>query len=213
MSLAKGGTTPAIVAFLLIPVVFQAGVALFGAINPEWAAGHANYARNWQLIDLARKAIWFGSLAVCAMLWLATCWFLIRAKQRSVRWLAVALLGPLGLAILAALRDRRTDDQGTYDRFVGGLKWVPHLLYEVVSFVVLLVLAFYAVDLLREILIAIQVARTGLSHEQIVAIQDQDGGMYAFAEGLEALFFLVLFYLLRPILVNLYGTLRDTRRR
>jgi hypothetical protein len=55
----------------------------------------------------------------------------------------------------------------------------------------------------RNLMIWYQSATTGVSTAQIIAIQDASSGMWAFGEGLEVMFFVILLYLLRPILFNL----------
>ena len=42
----------------------------------------------------------------------------------------------------------------------------------------------------------------------IIDQQDASGGMWAFSEGNEVMFFLVLLYLLRPVCVNAVGASR-----
>ncbi len=44
----------AIVAFLMIPVFWKLPAMLSVFINPEIAAGHPNYVRNYRLLDLAK---------------------------------------------------------------------------------------------------------------------------------------------------------------
>ncbi len=46
MWMMKKQTVVALVLLLLIPVLSMLGGLLFSMINPEIAAGHANYARN-----------------------------------------------------------------------------------------------------------------------------------------------------------------------
>jgi hypothetical protein len=49
----------AIVSILLIPVATLLGGVIFSFINPDIAAGHPNYERNYRLLALARLlAIW-----------------------------------------------------------------------------------------------------------------------------------------------------------
>jgi hypothetical protein len=54
----------AIVSFLLIPVISILGAMLFNSINPEIAAGHPNYGRNYRLLDLARNLSLLSALLV-----------------------------------------------------------------------------------------------------------------------------------------------------
>jgi hypothetical protein len=54
-------------------------------------------------------------------------------------------------------------------------------------------------------MIAYQAATTGLSIAQIMDQQNASSGMWAFAEGNEVIFLVVLFYLLRPIVFSIVG--------
>jgi hypothetical protein len=47
----KKQTAVALVLVLLIPVVTMLGGWVFSLINPEIAAGHPNYVRNFQLLQ------------------------------------------------------------------------------------------------------------------------------------------------------------------
>ena len=80
---------------LLIPVVLMLGGFLFSIINPEIAAGHANYAMNFHLLSRLRIALFFGSGVVALILWLLAFFLVIRSKERSPWWLLLAALGPL----------------------------------------------------------------------------------------------------------------------
>jgi hypothetical protein len=43
----------ALVSYLSIPVVMMAGASLFRVIDPEMARGHADYATNYRLLEMA----------------------------------------------------------------------------------------------------------------------------------------------------------------
>jgi hypothetical protein len=60
-------------------------------------------------------------------------------------------------------------------------------------------------------MIVYQSATTGISTSQIIATQNASSGMWAFAEGIEVMFMVVLFYLLRPIVFNIVGRVAATR--
>jgi hypothetical protein len=138
----KKQTIVALVLLLLIPVVLMLGGFLFSMINPEIAAGHANYARNFHLLSLVKTTLLLTSGAVAAILWLLVCFLVIRSKGRSVWWLVFAALGPFGLAILAMLNDTASAETDRYARFVGGLNSFVRVGYEVCTFVVLWLLAY-----------------------------------------------------------------------
>ena len=111
----------ALVLLLLIPLVLVLGGALFSLINPEIAAGHPNYVRNFHLLNLLKKTTMWATAAGVAVLWLLVCLQVIRAKKRSPSWLFLAALGPIGLAVLAMLNDRATEEADRYARFVRNL--------------------------------------------------------------------------------------------
>ena len=48
----------ALACYLLIPAVLIAGAGLFRLIDPEMVRGHANYARDYRLVELADRAYW-----------------------------------------------------------------------------------------------------------------------------------------------------------
>ena len=65
----------AIVSFLMIPAVVVLGGALINSINPEIAAGYANYERNYRLLSLAKSLSMLAGLLVVTGLWFLTCFF------------------------------------------------------------------------------------------------------------------------------------------
>jgi hypothetical protein len=206
----KRQTGVALVLLLLIPVVLLLGGFLFSMINPEIAAGHANYARNYHLLSLVKTMLLLASAAVAAILWLLVCFLVIRSKGRSRLWLFLAVLGPFGLAILAMLNDRASAEMDRYGRFVGGLNSFVRVGYEVCTFVVLWLLAYQAMVLKRNLMIMYESATTGISTAVILDRQNASSGMWAFAEGMEVMFIVVLLYLIRPILFNVVGRVAAT---
>jgi hypothetical protein len=196
-----------LVLLLLIPVVLMAGGLLFSLINPEIAAGHPNYVRNYHLLNFARIGAFWASGAVAGILWLLVCFLVIRSKQRSSWWLICAGLGPVGLAILATLNDKVPTEIDRYTRFVRSLNPFVRVGYELCTFVLIWLLAYEVMLLKRNSVILYQSLTTGMSTAQIIDIQNASSGMWAFGEGLEVMYFVVLFYLLRPIVFNLVGRL------
>jgi hypothetical protein len=197
----------ALILFLLIPVVMMAGGFLSNLINPEIAAGHANYARNFRLLMLAKGAIFLASVGTAGILWPLVCFLVIRSKGRSPWWLSLAALGPFGFAVLAMLDDRAPAETDRHARFVRSLHWFVRAAYEACTFVVIWLLAYQAMVLLRNLIVMFQAARTGLSTAQIIDLQNASSGMWAFGEAIEALYLVILFYLLRPIVFNTVGRL------
>jgi len=197
----------AVIVFLMIPVILMAGGALLVVIDPEKLAGHTHYARNFQLLQLARHGIMLAMFGTVVIAWFVTCWLLVRSKSRPYHWLFLALLGPFGLAILASLRDSSPQSSDLYERFNRRLNVFFRAFYEVVCFIVALNVAWEMMLIKREATISLQAAMTGVSRSQIIEQQNASSGMYAFSELNEVMYFLVLLYLLRPVCVNVVGSL------
>jgi hypothetical protein len=64
-----------------------------------------------------------------------------------------------------------------------------------------------AVALKRNLMILYESATTGLSTAQIIDRQNASSGIWAFGEGIEAMFQAVLLYPLWPLVFNLAGRL------
>ena len=192
----------ALVLLLLIPVVLVLGGMLFSLINPEIAAGHPNYERNFHLLTLLKEMMIWATAAVVSVLWLLVCLLVIRSKKRSSAWLFLAVLGPFGLAVLAMLGDRTTAETDPYTRFVRNLNGLVRVGYEICGFVVAWVLAYEAMVVQRALIVRYEAVATGSSIAQVIDRQNASGGMWAFAEGLEVMFLVVLLYLLRPVVFN-----------
>lgn len=201
----------AILLLLLIPAVLMLGGALFSFINPEIAAGHANYVRNYQLLNLLKKMVMMGTALTVLVLWVMVCWQVIRVKKQSAGWLALAVLGPIGLAILAMLDDKNTVASGdAYSQFVGRLHWLMRAGYEALTLWIVWELAWQAMIVKRGLMERIEAARTGMTVAQVIELHNASGGMWAFAEGMEVMFFMVLLYLLRPVVFNLVARMTGT---
>jgi hypothetical protein len=192
----------AIASFLLIPVVIVMGGMLFSSINPEIAAGYPNYTRIYRLLDLARNLSRMATLLAIIGLWLLTCFFLIKSKQKSYLWLSVAVLGPFGFIILSVLNDRAPSSGDLYQQFVGKLKIYLRIAYELCFFVIVWDVAYRLMVLKRNVMIIYESATTGVSTAQIINQQSASSGMWAFSEGNEVMYLVVLFYLLWPLGFN-----------
>ena len=197
----------AVVSFLMIPAVSVLAALLINSIDPEIAAGYANYERNYRLLSLAKTLSVWAVLLVIMGLWFLTCFFLVKSKQRSYGWLPLAILGPFGLIILTMLSDNAPTSGDLYQQFVEKLKIYLRVAYELGFFVVVWVGAFLTMVLKRDLMIIYEAATTGTSTAQIIDQQNASSGMWAFREGLEVLFLVVLFYLLWPICFNAVGRL------
>lgn len=195
----------AVVVFLAIPVILVMGGAIFAAIDPERLAGHVNYARNFQLLQMARGAAMMAMFGAVVVAWFVACALLIRSKSRPWNWLPLSLLGPFGFAILASLRDLSPQPSDLYESFVRRLNIWLRALYEAVIFVAAWNIAWEMMLVKREATISLQSVMTGVSRDQIIAEQNASSGMWAFSELNEVMYFFVLLYLLRPICVNVVG--------
>jgi hypothetical protein len=191
----------------MIPAVTVLAGRLINSINPEIAARFPNYERNFQLLSLAKILSMLAVLLVIIGLWFLTCFFLIKSRKRSYRWLPLAMLGPFGLIILTMLSDNAPAPGDLYQQFVGKLKAYLRVAYELSFFVVVWVGAYQIMVLKRDLMIMYEAATTGVSTAQIINLQNASSGMWAFSEGLEVMFLVVLCYLLWPICFNVVGSL------
>lgn len=196
-----------VVSFLSIPVVFVLGGMLFNSINPEIAAGHPSYERNYRLLDLAKNLSLLSVLLVSMGLWFLTCYFLLESKKQLSGWLSLAMLGPFGFIVLTMLSDKAPAPGDLYQQFMRKLKIHLRVAHELCLFVAVWVVAYQAMVLKRDLLIMYQAATSGTSTAQIINQQNASSGMRAFSEGLEVLYLVVFFYLLWPIFFNVVGHL------
>jgi hypothetical protein len=194
----KKQSVVALVLLLLIPVVTVLGGIGFSLIDPERAAGHPDYVRNYHMLSMLKMGLMYGSMACVWVLWLLVCILVVRSKNRSYLWLFMAALGPLGFAVLASLNDRTATEIDSYTRFLRKMNWYVRAGYEVLSFVVIWELAWQAMILKSSLQIRYESFTTGVSIEQINAVRDASSGMWAFGEGMEVMYLAVLLYLLRP---------------
>ena len=201
----KKQSVVALALLLLIPLVSALGGMLFSLINPEIAAGHANYVRNFRYLSLLKTLVAMGSAGVAGILWLIVCLLVIRSKGRSAWWLLCAALGPFGFAMLAMLDDSAPAETDRYARFVRGLNGFVRFGYEICAFVIIWVLAYWSMVLKRNLMILVQSAITGMSRAQILDLQNASSGMWAFAELNEVMYLVILCYLIWPIAFNFVG--------
>jgi hypothetical protein len=155
--------------------------------------------RNYHLLNLLKITIFWASVAAAFVLWLLVCLLVIRAKKRSLVWLLLAALGPFGFAILATLNDQAPAEKDWYAQFVSNMNWFVRAGYELCTFVIVWVLSYETMVLKRTLMIKFEAATTGVSIAQIVDRQNASGGMWAFAEGMDVMFLVVVLYLLRPM--------------
>jgi len=186
----------------LMPVVLIAGVAVHGMIDPEMAARHANYERNYRLLEALRAAVLSGTFLAVLSLWFAMCLLLLKAKRRSLLWTVPGILGPLGLALITALKPRVVDPVDSYSSFVAKLGIVSRIGYEVLLFMGICALAMAAVSIHADLMIAWSAHVQQVPIEQILQERDASSGMYAFSEAMEALYLIACLYLLLPAAAN-----------
>jgi hypothetical protein len=110
----------------------------------------------------------------------------------------------------ATTSDRDTAETDRYARFVRSLNGFVRVGYELCTLVIVWVLAYEAMVLKRTLMIRYEAATTGSSVAQITDLHNASGGMWAFSEGMEVMFFVVLLYLLRPVVFNIVGRLAAT---
>ncbi len=186
-------------------MVVIAGVRLCLLIDPEMARGSAAYERNFWLLELVQKGALMVVAGLALILWIATCYLVLKSRQRSMRWLALAVAGPFGFMIIAMLADRSPAPDNLYQQFIGKLKLYWRVLLEIAMFISVWILAFQCVVLKRDLLIHYESFSTGTPVATIIARQDASSGMYAFSEWLEEMYLVTLLYLLWPICFNLVG--------
>jgi hypothetical protein len=202
---------PALVCYLLIPVVLIVGTRLSFLIDPEWARGHADYAFGFWLLQMAQRGVQLATFGLVLGLWLAVCFLALRSRRRSLLWLALAAAGPFGFIAITMLQDHAPAAEDMYQQFIRKLKMYWRVPLEIAVFVSVWVLAFQAMVLKRDLMISYESFSTGTPVETIIARQNESSGMYAFSEGLEVFFFVVLIYLILPIIFNLVGRLFKAR--
>ena len=84
MGMMKKQSVVALVLLLLIPLVLSLGGLLFSLINPEIAAGHPNYVRNYHLLNMLKLACLWTSFATVGVLWLLVCYLVIRSRNAPI---------------------------------------------------------------------------------------------------------------------------------
>jgi hypothetical protein len=210
-SMSKRHHVLALACYLAIPAVTIVGAWLSNLIDPEAARGHADYVRDYRLLELARRAVLAGAAGLALALWTATCLLVLRARRRSLAWLALAAAGPLGFSLIAMLGDRVPTPDDAYQRFIGKLKTHWRVALETVVFCAVWSLAFVAMELMRELMIRYESFTTGTPVATIIALQDASSGMWAFGEALEVLYLVPLIYLLWPLMFTLAWRLAGPR--
>ncbi len=180
-------------------------MGLASLIDPEMARSSSDYTRNFRLLQMVSTGAVMAVGALVTMLWLTTCYLVLKARQRSALWLPLAAGGPFGFMFIAMLADHAPAPGDLYQQFIGRLKSYWRVLFEIALFGLAWILAYQGVVLKRELSIAYESFSTGLPVTAIVERQNASGGMYAFGEGLESMYLVVLLYLLWPVVFNWLG--------
>jgi len=94
------------------------------------ARGHAAYARNYQLLEWVRTGALMTAAGLAVVLWTLCCYLVLKSRQRSLRWLPLAVAGPLGFIVIATLQDRSPAPDDLYQQFITNLRtywprWTP----------------------------------------------------------------------------------------
>lgn len=106
-----------------------------------------------------------------------------------------------------SFRTDRLDQLGSkngasYDGWISRRHWSLHGIYQVVLFVVIVIVADQLIVFKRPLVILWQSYVTGFPVDEIIQQQNTSSGMWAFGELLETLFLIALFYLLLPVGFN-----------
>jgi hypothetical protein len=195
----------ALACYLSIPAVLIAGAGLFRLIDPEMVRSHADYVRDYRLMEMARQGVLVAAAGLALVLWAATCYLVLVSRQRSQRWLLLAAAGPFGFMFICMLEDRSPAPDDLYQQFIRKLKMYWRVPLEIAVFISVWFLAYEAVVLKRELMISFESFSTGTPAITIIARQSASSGMWAFGEGLEEIYLVTLIYLLWPIFFNLAG--------
>ena len=91
------------------------------------------------------------------------------------------------------------------------MNWLLRAGYELLSLYLIWELSWQIMILKRNLMIRYESITTGVSTAQIIATQNASSGMWAFGEFIEIMFFMIILYLLRPILFNLIARLTPAK--
>jgi hypothetical protein len=201
----------AVVCYLSIPAVVIASGVLFRLIDPELARGGADYVRNFRLLELARRGALITMAGLALALWVLTCYLVLKSRQRSLWWLLLAAAGPLGFIVIVMLEDRAPASYDLYQQFIRQLKLYWRVPIEIAAFVTVWSLAFELMVLKRDLMIRYESFMSGTPAATIIDLQNQSSGMWAFSEGNDVIYLVVLIYLLWPVFFNVVGQLLKRR--
>ena len=203
--IAKSHYVTAIACYLVVPAAMIAGVGLSRLIDPEMARYSGDYAQNFRPLELAATGVLLTTTGLALAFWAASWYLVLKSRRRSVLWLAAAATGPFGFMFIAMLADRSPAPDDLYQQFIRKLRWYWRIPLGIAVFVLAWVLAYQCVVLKRNLSISLESAATGTPAQTIIDRQAASGGMYAFGESLEVMYWVTLVFLLWPIVFNLVG--------
>ena len=195
----------AIACYLAIPAILIAGGVAFSLIDPEMARSHSDYVRDYRLLELLRSCALMVAASLALVLWVSTCYLVLKSRQRSLNWLLLAAAGPFGFMFIAMLEDRLPAPNDLYQNFIRKLKMYWRVPLEIVVLISVWFLAFEGMEFKRDMMINYESFTTGTPVATIIERQNASSGMWAFSEGMEVLYLVALIYLLWPICFNLAG--------
>lgn len=203
----------ALISFASIPLVMVTAGVLFSAIDPEIAAGNADYERNYRLLENVRHAVIAGGFFVSLVLWFFACFLFLRSRKQPWYWLVLALLGPPGFAAMAMLPDREAGPTDIHQRWRDQLNPFARIVYEVALFFGILTLASGIISLHERLTAMLEAGRRSVPVARIIQEREASSGMWAFGEALAALYMVVFLYLLWPVVINAaHGVWRRMRQ-
>jgi len=135
MRMPKGSYVLALLCYLAIPVVVIGGAGVHRLIDSEMARGHADYARNYQLLEWVRRGALMTAAGLALVLWTLCCYLVLKSRQRSLRWLPLAAAGPFGFVVIATLQDRSPAPDDLYQQFIANLRTYWRVPFEIAVFV------------------------------------------------------------------------------
>ena len=169
------------------------------------ARGSAAYVRNYRLLELARTGALMAMAGLAVALWVLTCYLVLKSRQRSLGWLLLAAAGPFGFIVIVMLEDRAPAADDRYQQFIRELKLYWRVPIEIAAFVTVWSLAFELMVLKRDLMIRYESFMSGTPVATIIDTQNQSSGMWAFSEGNEVIYLVVMIYLLWPVFFNVVG--------
>jgi hypothetical protein len=120
--IAKPHYIIALACYLAIPAVMIAGLGLSRLIDPELARFSTDYARNFRLLEMAATGAVMATAGLALALWAASYYLVLKSRQRSVLWLALAVAGPFGFMFITMLADPSPATEDLHQEFIRKLK-------------------------------------------------------------------------------------------